>query len=179
LYLIANPKLSYIEEHDTVTAADAETQVNALLADSDCYVSTSGYRDPMLMSFDPIVCGGNLKMTLAPIDIVDDTNLRELTTGYNIDTVVVSRSDGQFGAVSCNRNTAVANLSMISLTHIHQGEYRRVLVPNKNTSSWMGSRSNPYVDHNTTHSFNAADEYFNVILQLNTKANNAISRLLR
>jgi hypothetical protein len=179
LYLIATPKLSYIEEHDTITAADAELQVNALLADSDCYVSSSGYRDPMLMSFDPIVCGENLKLVLVPTEVTNDTDLRELTTGYNLDTVAAKRSDGMFGSVSSNRNTAVSTLLEISVPHMHQGEYRKVLVPNKNKSTWYGSRSNPYVDHTTQHSFNTTDEYFNVELRLDTKANNAISRLLR
>jgi hypothetical protein len=179
VYLIANPKLSYIEEHDIITAADAETRVNALLTDSDCYISSSGYRDPMLMSFDPIVGGENLKLALVPIDVVDDTDLRELTTGYNINTVVVSRSDGLFGSVSCNRNTSVANLSAISVPHIHQGEYRKSLIPNKNKTTWYGSRNNPYVDHTIEHSFNTTDEYFNVELQLNTKAGNSLSCLLR
>jgi hypothetical protein len=179
MYLIANPKLSYIEEHDIITAADAETQVNALLADSDCYVSSSGYRDPMLMSFDPIACGDNLKLVLAPIDVLNESDLRELTIGYNLDTVVVRRSDGMFGSVSCSKNTSVAKLVAINVLHMHQGEYRKNLIPNKNKTTWYGSRSNPYVDHTIEHSFDTTDEYFNVELRLNTKAGNSLSRLLR
>lgn len=177
MHLIVNPKLSYIEDHSAVvTPADAEIKVNELLVDKSCYTVISGYSEPLLMSFDQIAGGDNLKLMLVPVSIDDAQHLREMTVAYDAERIMVKTTDGSFGVLQSNG--ANSNITKVSEEHIHEGEFRKLLTPNHDSRSKYINRNYPFLDDNYEYVFNANDKFFKLEVQLTTKASNTITRIL-
>ena len=179
LHLIVGPKLSYIDDAVSVlTPADAELKVNELLADKSCFTIMSGYSSPILLSFDRIVCGSNLNLVLAPIDIDNEQDMREMTTGYDSDRIMVRKASGKIGLLQTNH--ANSNITMISEEHLYRGEFRRALVKNTDSRSKYrySSQNFPFVDDNEEYVFNHEDEFFKLEMQVSTSAGNTIVRAL-
>lgn len=180
LYMIATPKLSFVEDASTVlTEAEAELQANALLQDPEVYISKSGYRDPIAVSFSPIHCGDNLTLSILPIGDHTQDEFEEMLSGYERPKVFGRCLEVPFGALYKYSKDKETKITAVSEQHIEAGEYRKLLVKNNDRSSWYGMRGANFSEHTVRIPITSFREFYHIKATIKTKAGNSIEAFLR
>lgn len=163
LHLIATPKLSSIEDTDTIDIKDSEILANEKLHDSGCQVHSNSYYRAVALTADRLDLTQNIKINEVPLEF--DTEPELLANLTNRNPAIFVKTPEEFGKLTHYRNFTVTTHSY---EHLKQNELRRKL----HLSPSRNSVYNLFSEKSVPWKFNTDDVLMNLEVEVYTEYGN-------
>jgi hypothetical protein len=180
LLLINSPKLAAITDSATMSETDAEEMTNRLLNDKNCYKQTNGYKDFIALTIGAPKLGVNAELSLKQIPVADEAVL-ENATYYKSRYYVYLSTDQYLYRITTSRNYRNNSPEFTANAYDKQAFLNNKMIPvggMVNDGSYW-NRSQYWQQKSYSYTFDEKDEFYAVVLTINTKSGSKIETFLR
>lgn len=180
LLLINSPKLAAITDTSVITDSEAEVLANQLLVDSNTQVEQNGYKDYLALSIGAPKLGSTATMSLKKIPIASEEVLAQKTY-YRGKYYLFKVTDNHLYKISSHKEYRSNTTKFVCNAYDKKAFLEDRIVPtgrmHHDNSYWRTSSTWRQDSHE--YEFREGDEFYAVVLTLNTKAGSKIEAFLR
>lgn len=180
LLLISSPKLAAITDMSVITDSAAEVLANQLLVDSNTQVEQNGYKDYLALTIGAPKLGSTATMSLRQIPIESEEVLVQKTS-YRGKYHLFKVTDNHLFKISSHTQYHNKTTKFTCSGYDKQAFLEDRIIPtgrvHQDNSYWRSSSNWRQDSHE--YEFRNGDEFYAVVLTLNTKAGSTIEAFLR
>jgi hypothetical protein len=180
LLLINSPKLAAITDTSTMEDFEAEETANRMLTDKNCYIQTNGYKDFIALTIGAPKLGTNATMSLKKIPIADEKVL-ENATYYKSKYYVYLSTDQYLYRITSSKNYRTNSPQFTCNAYDKKSFLEDKIIPVggmvSDGSYW--NRGQHWQQKSYEYTFSANDEFYAVVLTIDTKSGSKIETFLR
>jgi hypothetical protein len=180
LLLVNSPKLASITDDNTMSETDAEELVNRLLTDKTCYIDSNGYRSYLALTIGSAKIGINATLSLRKISVNDKQDLEKLVA-YPSVQYVYQVTDDRLYRITASKDYRTNQLNLTCNAYDKQAflEHKIIPVGRMTVGSSYWNKTSSWMQDNYDYVFDQKDEFYTVVVTINTKSGSTIEAILR
>lgn len=180
LMIVSSPKLAAITDSTVITESEAETLANRCLNDKGCNIQYTGHKDFIALTIGAPKIGVNATLSLSEIPIADETVLGNATS-YDSKSYVYQVTSQFLYRITNSRNYRTNSPTFSCIAYDKTEFLDNKIIPVgkivSDVNHW--NRRSIWQQNSHEYVFKSTDTFYNVVLNIKTKAGTEIKAFLQ